>query len=280
MAESEDQQEMLKTLNCSGYPLQIAIAQAVMQQRQQGAGPGRNRWGVLYAEHAWKDPGSGDGGFLDLVLENDAQTTVLAVECKRVRDASWLFLSGSGEPASRRQAKLWLTDRMNNLGGWWDVPLDPASPQCEFCTIHGGGSKGRQTIEPVAAELVAATEALAREEGPYSVNVRMYASVIVTTASLHVARFDARAIGLSDGEIPDAEFVEVPHVRFRKQLSVHPSSQQRDADSPPGKWLAAVKEHTVFIVNAAHFVEFLAAWEIDDRSIADIQRSGLGLSVV
>ena len=107
--------------------------------------------------------------------------------------------------------------------GWRDLPLEPRSPIAEFCVMRKTG--GTQTVEPVAAELVSATEALAAEEQRHLVahknkDARTYYAAIVTTAQLYLCNLDPSAISLKDGMIPeDATFRPVPFVRFTKQLS-------------------------------------------------------------
>ena len=63
----------LDVVNRSGYPLQIALAEAVRSDYET------HYWKVLYEEHAWR---SSEGeGFIDLVLEQDNLQAVLVIEC-------------------------------------------------------------------------------------------------------------------------------------------------------------------------------------------------------
>lgn len=92
----------LRTVNESGFPLQIAVANLINARRPNG-------WSVRYTEHAWRDSDTGASGFIDLVLQHPADTQYLVVECKRVRDVEWVFLAEDGQARDRRQAKGWVS---------------------------------------------------------------------------------------------------------------------------------------------------------------------------
>ncbi len=51
--------ELAKAINESGFPLQLGLQQLIQRQPL---------WKVRVAEHAWRDPVSGDEKFIDLVL--------------------------------------------------------------------------------------------------------------------------------------------------------------------------------------------------------------------
>jgi len=76
-----DQCTQLESINASGYPLQIAIANAVK------ASSGSHCWHVLYEEHAWRHDNR--QGFINLVLEHESLQVVLLIECKRLSDTKW-----------------------------------------------------------------------------------------------------------------------------------------------------------------------------------------------
>jgi hypothetical protein len=133
-------------------------------------------------------------------------------------------------------------------------------------------------LERVAADVVSSTEALATEERPRlqsEQSLRLYGSVVVTTATLKVCTFSAATVSLADGHLPDADagFVDVPFVRFRKQLSVHATPSPTDGRSG---WesFARAKEHTVFVVNASHFENFLRQWTIHDGALRPLMQRG------
>jgi hypothetical protein len=122
-------------------------------------------------------------------------------------------------------------------------------------------SKGRELLEHTAATALSATEAIAKgsEWRPaYIPSEIMFFTAIVTTATLTAVFTDTAAINLNDGQVQDPEVEEVPYLRFVKQLwsgddypmiSSVTSADRGDA-----------KRHTVMIINAAHFIEFLQSF--------------------
>jgi len=260
------QSKLLDWINQSGFPLQIALAQQVAGTRTERG------WKVKYTEHAWKNPKDGHEGFIDIVLEDASGAGALVLECKRALDSSWAFLLPDPKQASRRHVKVWLTwsgGRKSRHFGWHDITLSPSTPQSQFCVVRGQDPRSVPMLERIAADLVSATEALAAEESPYlnqsPENLRAYVSIIVTTATLHVVQFDPASISLDTGKIPDGQASEVPAVRFRKQLSVHApdleTGHQGDSHA-----VSLAKEHTVFIVNAVRFMDFLEQFEFDENA--------------
>lgn len=255
--------ELEKIVNKSGFPLQIGIETLVQTFTDQ------HGWKVLYAEHSWKNPLDGRSGFVDLVLENNPQTIVLVIECKRVQDLSLIFLNPDGQVATQRYAKAWLTrtgDGKFTHFDWYDLTLDPATPQSQYCIV----SANRLMLEHVASELVSATEAIAWEEKPIHVHrlsaCRIYCSVIVTTAALKICSFKPGQISLRDGKVSASVFSDESAVRFRKQLSTLTADNATSAYETPGP-LVAARERTVFVVNAEKFIDFLSKFDIDNPGL-------------
>ena len=262
--------KLAEFVNQSGFPLQIGIANFVDRTRSN------HGWQVLYKEHSWKNVEDETAGFLDIVLENRHRTSVLAIECKRVLDSVWIFLQPGDRVVTRRHCKAWVTRHKGDSFhwfDWFDLALDPATPQAEFCVVPGQDAKSRPMLERVAAELVSATEALAWEEKTFQQqegdSLRMYFSVLVTTARLNVCVFNAETISLKEGKLPDAEFREVPYIRFRKQLSTRvPRIEITGWEAQ--RVLVKAKEHTVFVVNAEALLPFLSEFELDNGSLHPI----------
>jgi hypothetical protein len=251
-------------VNQSGFPLQIGVDKLVQATAKQ------HGWQVLYTEHSWKNQLDETSGFVDLVLENGPQTAVLVVECKRVREASWIFLNPSERVLDRRHAKAWVTRHTRGsftCFDWHDLALDPSSPQSQYCVVPGQDAKSRPMLERVAAELVSATEAIAWEEKPLQPlrldALRVYFSVIVTTAALKICSFGPDQVSLKDGTISSSSFSDAFVVRFRKQLSTRGVDALR---LPRGQSPVSAKEHTVFVVNSESIVQFLSELEIDNNS--------------
>lgn len=255
-------QDAIRYASESGFPLQIAVQHAVEDSVQ------RTGWSVRYVEHGWVHPHEEQRGFIDLVLHSHDGKYLFVVECKRQRDATWVFMHYSGTASNRRHAKPWVTraspDRVL-LHEWTDQPLDPAYPEATFCALRGQNSSERNTLlERTGAELILATEALAHAERDFrrtdTESVRFYFPLIVTTAELKVADFDPSSISLADGELTNAEIRDVPFVRFRKQLAtrfVALSSGDIDLLGDPSYSM----ESSIFVVRADHLVEFLSEFE-------------------
>jgi hypothetical protein len=258
----------LRTLNDSGFPLQIAVHRHINETKSQ------HGWSVRYSEHAWTDHTDGRSGFLDLVLQNAHGTSFMAVECKRPRDTEWVFLHSDGKVQKRAHAQAWVSHyqagRMARFG-WSHLTLDPTCPEAQFCAVRGQTSGERVTlIEKTAAELILATECLAMEHKDYrhagSEDFKLFFSLIVTTAKLTVAQFDTAAVSLKDGTLESADFEQVPYVRFRKQLGVHHShlTPQQYAE---GGDISYQKESTVFVVSAEAVADFLRDFEVRASSL-------------
>lgn len=262
-----DTQKLADTVNQSGFPLQIGLTDLIQRTTAQ------HGWKVLFVEHSWKNELDNDSGFIDIVIEDKHSTSVMLIECKRVLDSSWIFLVPNQKAKPRRHAKAWLTrysrDCFKHLN-WADLSLNPDSPESEFCVIPGQDPRSKPMLERVAAEVVSATEALALEEKDYRAQLkdalRMYFSVIVTTAKLQVCSLDPEKISFVDGKVADVAFEEVPFVRFRKQLSTRPVAVPRGVRGDFYHFVRA-KEHTVFVVNAEALPRFLAAFEVDNSAL-------------
>lgn len=259
--------KLVEIVNQSGFPLQIAVVSQIARTTRQ------HFWQVLYTEHAWRNEFEDADGYIDVVLETTGQNLVLVIECKRVRETSWIFLKPTGEPEVRWDAKFWLSRHAEGRWtyfDWVDGALKSASPQAEYCVVRGEDPKAKPMLERVSAEVVAATEALAWEEkglpDKYRHPIRLYASVIVTTAELQVCTLDPNDVSLRDGTLHDADFRVVPFVRFRKQLSTR-SGAMKPVGHDVYKALAHAKERMVFIVNAESLLEFLKAFNVDEATI-------------
>ena len=266
-----DTEKLTDTVNRSGFPLQIALENLIKDTE------GRHGWKVTLSEHAWANPADGLSGFIDLVVENHHRTSVLVVECKRVLNASWIFIVADAKQLGRRHAKTWVTratqDRFKHFG-LKELTLEPTTPQSQFCVVDGQDAKSQPMLERVAGNVVSSIEAFATEEKEFvkaqGDMLRMYFGVIVTTAKLQVCTFERSELSLKDGTIANADFKEVPFLRFRKQLSVHQTSQPVPSIFHDFKGFAQARENTLFIVNAEALPKFLEQFEVDNHPLRDI----------
>jgi hypothetical protein len=264
-AASHDKEQLLEWVNQSGFPFQTALEALI---RGTSA---RWRWTVTHIEEAWQNGSDERDGFIDLVIENEPRTVTLIVEAKRALDTSWIFLVPDAKQMSRRHLKAWLTwSGKPPYFGWYDVTLEPRTPESQFCVVRGQDEKTLSMLERVGSNLISATEAFAWEDRPNLDSkpneMRLYCSVIVTTATLQVCQYDPRNTPLDVGRIPDANFTEVPVVRFRKQLSTR-SMVAGNPASVGGFVGSGTKEHAVFVVNAPHLIDFLEDFDIDEDAL-------------
>lgn len=264
-------QELLRVINGSGFPLQIAVQHVVEQ--------GRVAWRVGHNEHAWQNSTDGLSGFIDLVLQSTETYDCLVVECKRVQNAAWLFLSHTGQDIPRAHCKAWVTafkdqQAQPHYFGWADLPLPLGTPEAQFCCLRGQSANDKNTfLERIAGELVSATEALAREERDLRANApescRLYFNVLVTTAQLYFATFEKSHLKLEDGSLSEAAFKRVPYLRVRKQFSMRPVTLT------PAEWrrqddVDYRRENTILVVEAAHLLDFLREFKPQDIQVRGI----------
>jgi len=261
--------DIVDATNRSGFPFQMAVADLVRRTSNH------TRCSVLFAEHSWTDSAGQYSGFIDLVVANDVKPYVFVIECKRHAGA-WAFLKAAeGRSArGRRHAKLFAHDVDHMKGrirqsGWVDAPLEPASIESSFCVVYRQ-DKDNPMLERLGAELVQATECLAREDNfrvlATNQSECLYAPVIVTNVKLMVAEFSPEDIDVETGKLKDAANVneyEAPFVRFRKQLSFLRPDDDRKIFENDLYRLDYAKERTVFIVQAKHLQDFLGRFEVD-----------------
>ena len=257
-----DSAELLKTVNASGFPLQIALQGAVAAECPS--------WKVVHKEHAWKNDSDKSSGFIDFVVQHGNTQDCAVIECKRVLSSNWVFLSHNGIARQTQITKAWLTKHLgNNIVhcGWSEVRISPATPEANFCTVRGQSANDKNTfLERIASELVSSTEALALEERELRSNqeqsARLFFNVVVTTATLKFAEFKYESLAREEGTLLDADFLEVPYLRVRKQFSMRPvpitiKDRQRTDD------IDARRENTIFVVNAKYFTKFLNALDVE-----------------
>lgn len=257
---------MQNHVNASGFPLQIAI-QHIVDEFQH-----LHSFSTVFSEHSWKNDNTGESGFIDLVVSSRSKGLCLVVECKRVKDTSWIFMRDMRSPKTSRRTKSFIYRRSTGTEGrfgWADLTMHPLTPESIYCVIPGTDTRSKSLIERSASELVSSTEALATEYKSLSLEDRevykVFSNVIVTTAKLNVCEYDASKISLEDGSLKESNFEEVPYIRFRKQLS--PLYQIPDVYKVAGDGdVARAKENTVFVVNALNFHKFLNEIYLDNSN--------------
>lgn len=263
---STTDQDAIRYASDSGFPLQIAVQHAV------DGSTARTGWSVRYVEHGWVHPEEEARGFMDLVLQSRRSSCFFVVECKRQRDATWVFMHYSGQAKPRRRAKPWVTQTSLEkviYHGWAEAPLDPACSETTFCAVRGQNTSERNTLlERTGAELILATESLAHAERDFrrmdNVSTRLYFPLLVTTAKLKIADFDPTSVSLTNGELNSASIRDVPYVRFRKQLATRfealaPAAADRTEDP------SFSMESSLFVVRADCLIDFLSEFEPPEK---------------
>jgi hypothetical protein len=253
--------DLLNLVNASGFLFQLKV-----QQEISATTPSHGK-SVLAREHRWKHQQSGQEGFIDLIVSAGTNGKII-VECKRVRDARWVFLVPE-EPRSTTSVRILWTMKFSqdHQGSAWDrLDLQRDSFESEFCIVRGQADRDRPMLERLSSVLLSSVEAIAEEELQYdrpigTAGLRFYFPALVTSASLYVCRVRPDEIDLSSGELKDAVFEEVPFVRFTKSMTTALGSSHS-----PSHLADAVIEgrRTVFVVNAQQLVHFLTGgWEFE-----------------
>src|SRR2546428_6399987 len=215
---SDDKSAGLTNLvNASGFLLQLAVEYKIRQSSS------RHNWEVLSSEHPWRDPQTGQEGFIDLVVALGAYR--LVIECKRPQDSDWVFIVPADQKASvARVRSRWVRGTTEDaIAGWDDFRWAPPSFESAFCVIRGTGESDRPMLERLADVLLTSMDSLVDEELKLSKlltsNLAIYVPMVVTTARLSVIHVNPEDVSLADGKISAVQCEQVPIVRFRKSLS-------------------------------------------------------------
>lgn len=257
--ETSSNSDKLKAVNCSGFPFQIAVEEFVKSMTYKY---GRRDWDILYREHPWHDAESNQRGFIDIILLNSNKTKMLVIECKRFLDTDWIFLNPDPKQISRAAAQTIVMNTNEKILHWTSEIHEPNSPISMFAVVNAKKDAKRVfSIDQIASELIAATEAFVEDEIANLDNFfipdtkTQYCSVIITTAQLFICPFDPKSILLTTGELPPTtEVKKIPFIRFEKQLS----TKKYKIIEPDGSTsYERARNHNVFIVNVESLEEFL-----------------------
>ena len=150
--EMKSNDKILKTINLSGFPLQLAV------EREVNNSHGQHLWSTLYREYAWS---SNDGakGFADLVLEHQDGFLRMVVECKRIKQEDLerpLIFLGDGKTNIDTKCQMFrVMDNEVTRFGWVDMDVSPKIPEVEFSIFKDSGSDKTQ-IDRASSELITA----------------------------------------------------------------------------------------------------------------------------
>jgi len=254
MTSTED---LTKLVNAAGFGLQLALENAVDESSQQ------HNFEIEAREQPWRREGL--AGFIDLVLGRS--NLRLICECKRSRDADWVFLREEDRQNVDRVRLLWQKhDSGDLLGGWHDFHLTTTFHESAFCVVRGHGENDVPMLERIANKLILSVEALAAEESQLlddDDDIRVYVPIIVTTANLWVCRYAPQKIDLKTGLISDAAYERVDVLAFRKALTTN-VEKRRSTDEMAYRAfrrLSLEQDRTVLVINAASFISALLQWQ-------------------
>jgi hypothetical protein len=251
----------LDLVNSSGFLFQLAVEHEILKTK------GSHNFDVIVHEHPWTSGQTNEGGFIDLVIGYG--WTRLVVECKRPRDANWVFLVDQAATKLSNQVRLrWINHDFNTnsrQSGIDELRLTPTCMQSSFCQVRGQGEKDVPLLERIASQLVDSVEAFSAQELQLawrkSFDVPLvYLPVILTTANLVVCTVDYSNVNLSSGILKNAGFETVGFIKFRKAF------ESKLANSPD---IATVKqankfmERTVLVANVSAFIGFLQEVSVD-----------------
>ena len=272
----------LSVVNATGFAFQLAVEELVARDRNA------HGWTVTSREHGWRDAAR-DPQFIDLVLTRGQ--IHLVVECKRLKDAQWVFLVPDGhrgrtaEPTRHCRAAV-LSKQKTREGPraattLADFPVDPPSWESAFCSVGGASDRDRPLLDRLCAHVATSADAILDQQltvdGRRDLHFPALRSdviwiavpVIITTESLWICRFDPGSVSPERGEIvsESAEFEQVNVVRYRKSFDAHvhpPVLEGSIASVISGVgMLERYSQRTVFVVTARHLVEWLAAFDLD-----------------
>ena len=151
---------------------------------------------MVHTEHSWRAAEEGLSGFIDLVLLDSSQGTVLVLECKRVLSADWIFLVPNVETKDTRRTKFGMNRVKNMFYSMRDLQATPTTYESEFCTVTGDQKDRGPCWSALRDFLFAATDAFAAEDRQALVTggqeFRLYASVICNDSNLKVCQFSPR----------------------------------------------------------------------------------------
>ncbi len=124
--------------------------------------------------------------------------------------------------------------------------------------MRGQSDKDTPMLEKYASLITRATEALSIQEVESTSRevgrAIVYIPVIVTNAKLFICVVNPSFIGLENGKLESAEIVEIPFIRFRKNLSklIQPRKYEGDLQEENIE-----NDRTVFVINSTKLTEYL-----------------------
>jgi hypothetical protein len=260
---SRDPEALVKIINDSGYPLQLALEHAV-----EGIG-GRASIHHL-REFPWTNKRTGEAQYLDLLVQHGPIRFLISA--KRRQETDWVFVEHDGRSRSTHRAFLFYADRgIEGPAGWRKMEVEPDSPMAIYCAMPGRRDDPSHIIDQAGQELVAATEAIAdyekQIEDAFSETrgARFYVPVLATTARLHTYAVPPDSLSLQTGTANPASVTgaPIPFIRMTKAFT----APRYTGTARSLRELGTNEERTLFVVEAQHFVQFLERFSIIGASL-------------
>jgi hypothetical protein len=261
-----DKKEFKKLVDNSGFLFQIRVAHEVNTTGD------KHPWKVEKEEKRWENPNRNEEGFIDLILSSASETSQLnlILECKRVKNGYWLFLSLDSFYEVERAKLFWksYSARMKyNFYGWSDFNVRPFTKSASFCVVPGQGERDKPMLERVCGLLLRGLECFAKDDRFYLGNqANIYCPVIVTNAKLYVCTLKPSEIDINTGRLPEISsnnlFDQVGVIRFSKDLStlqkpnkhpftlfrpIHVSNQNNYTQSLPSNIITSLSSYSRLI---------------------------------
>jgi hypothetical protein len=251
-----DRGKLLETVDSSGFLFQVKVAQ---QFRESGLSP------VLEEQH-WVHPNGKYEGFADIVAISNRLRFV--VECKRFRDAEWIFLTQERSFSQNRNIfyKISKYDSSNYpFRKWSEFGTHQKNiKEANQCVMKRNG-KDENLLESICTILINSIEAIAQDEIQIRKDQRgelIYIPMIVTTARLYLCEYNLNIIDINTGNLSINEISptleSVPYIRFRKSLGIRSNEL---VDSSSLKHLSLANERSILIIQAESLKGFLNSLE-------------------
>jgi hypothetical protein len=241
--------EIIKTLNQSGFPFQIAVQNLIQRKSEEE----KHDWIILNHEIPWLNSETNTKGYIDLVIKRAVPRIV--IECKKVsNNPNWIFINTEQKKKIETAYILRVSAAGNYYAEWQKFIIEPESIRSENCVF---ANKERRLLEADISILVESIEALAVPEVKRIKIERIsevwYIPMIITNARLWVTAFDKNKIELSTGSIDtdNVELEEVGYIRYQKPIKTnYPDSDFYNVNGMV----------TTFIVNIDNLFPLLTIW--------------------
>jgi hypothetical protein len=243
-------------LNASGFLFQLSVEHTIRSHYRGKSIHGSGSCWVLGREYPWSDENG--RGYIDLLaLKSDRIMVVF--ECKRTRDATWVFPIEAAKAKDESPYRLQWAERGedDSTAAWIrDTRGGPETVVAEFCAVRGAGEGHAPMLETLCGTLLRSVEAAALEilQIEHGLPSGMFfLPTIVTNAKLVTCTVDPSTITM-DGRTDSPDVKEIPFVRFHKSLTAKVSGSEAYADL---QGMIDDRQRTVMVVNANHIVSFL-----------------------